>query len=73
MLTKKQMTEYKQMQDLAIVEIAGRDSVAAAISAVKQKGCGNMHRASVGLKVDFATAVDLFPVKDVHMESMQQF
>lgn len=42
MLTEKQLTEYKQMQDLAIVEIAGRDSVAAAISAVKQKGYGNL-------------------------------
>jgi hypothetical protein len=32
---------------------------------VIDQGYGNMHRASVGLKVGFTTAVDLFPVNDV--------
>jgi hypothetical protein len=32
-----------------------------------------MHCASVGLKVVFTTAVDLFPVSDTSMVSMQQF
>jgi SRSO17 transposase len=40
---------------------------------VIDRGCGDMHCTSVGLKVAFAAAVDLFPVNDILMESMQQF
>jgi len=39
---------------------------------VIDRGYGVMYCGSVGLKVTFAEAVDLFPVKDIHMESMQQ-
>lgn len=42
MLPEKQLNAYRQMHDLAIVEIAGRDSVAAAIQAVAINGYGNL-------------------------------
>jgi len=38
MLSAKQIDAYRQMENLAIVEIAGRDSVAAAIKSVDEKG-----------------------------------
>ena len=40
---------------------------------VIDQGCGVIHCASVGLKVAYAAAVDLFPVSDTPMVSMQQF
>jgi hypothetical protein len=40
---------------------------------VIDRGFGVMHCASVGLKVAFATSVDLFPVNGTPMVSMQQF
>lgn len=42
MLPEKQLNAYRQMNDLAIVEIAGRDSVAAAIQAVAISGYNNL-------------------------------
>lgn len=42
MLPEKQLNAYRQMHDLAIVEIAGRDSVAAAIQAVAISGYSNL-------------------------------
>ncbi len=38
MLSAKQIDAYRQMENLAIVEIAGRDSVAAAVKSVEEKG-----------------------------------
>ncbi len=38
LLNTEQMDRYRSMPGLAIVEMAGRDSVAAAVEAVKQKG-----------------------------------
>lgn len=42
MLPEEKLAEYEKMQDLAIVEMAGRDSVAAAISAVVRYGYANL-------------------------------
>lgn len=42
MLPQKHIAAYQQMQDLAIVEIAGRDSVAAAVCAAEQNGYNNL-------------------------------
>lgn len=42
MLPQKHIAAYQQMRDLAIVEIAGRDSVAAAVSAAEQHGYSNL-------------------------------
>ena len=42
MLPGDQVARYRGMDDLAIVEIAGRDSVAAAVRAVSEKGYGNL-------------------------------
>jgi hypothetical protein len=38
MLSAKQVDRYRQMENLAIVEIAGRDSVAAAVKSVAENG-----------------------------------
>jgi len=38
MLSAKQIDSYRKMEGLAIVEIAGRDSVAAAVKSVEEKG-----------------------------------
>jgi hypothetical protein len=42
MLPRQQIREYRGMQDLAIVEIAGRDSVAAEVLAAAQNGYSNL-------------------------------
>ncbi|MFO7931066.1 MAG: hypothetical protein ACQETG_06440 [Thermodesulfobacteriota bacterium] len=42
MLPEKQLSAYRRMNDLAIVEIAGRDSVAAAVEASSRNGYGNL-------------------------------
>ena len=42
MLPGEQVAQYRAMDDLAIVEIAGRDSVAAAVRAVSENGYGNL-------------------------------
>lgn len=41
-LTEADIAVYRRMNDLAIVEIAGRDSVAAAVQAAAQNGYGNL-------------------------------
>lgn len=42
MLPAQQAEAYRKMKDLAIVEVAGRDSVAAAVRAVSENGYGNL-------------------------------
>lgn len=42
MLSEADIAAYRRMNDLAIVEIAGRDSVAAAVQATAQNGYGNL-------------------------------
>lgn len=42
MLPDAQIKSYRSMEDLAIVEIAGRDSIAAAVQAVIDSGYGNL-------------------------------
>lgn len=42
MLPGPQIESYRRMEDLAIVEIAGRDSVAAAVRAVAESAYGNL-------------------------------
>jgi len=42
MLSEGQADMYRALDDLAIVEIAGRDSVAAAVCAVRENGFGNL-------------------------------
>ncbi len=42
MLSGPQIESYQRMEDLAIVEIAGRDSVAAAVRAVAESAYGNL-------------------------------
>jgi hypothetical protein len=42
MLSEKQMDSYRNLKNLAIVEIAGRDSVAAAVKSVEEQGFSDL-------------------------------